>query len=96
LLGSFHLGLDGLADLYDFGLNELGVPVALGVVLDENFGGLFGAVLGDEETGRFREEASVVSLEPRLMASSLTKQWQSGSEMGRSGGGKEFARPSWS
>jgi len=95
LLGSFHLGLDGLADLYDFGLDELGVPVALGVVLDENFGGLFGAVLGDEETGRFRQETGIVSLEPGFAAGSLTKQWQSESEMGRSGEGKEFSRPSW-
>ncbi|KAI6750870.1 hypothetical protein HG530_014320 [Fusarium avenaceum] len=57
LLGGIHLGLDGFSNLDDFGLDELGVDVTLGVVLDENRCGFFVSVLGDEETGRLREEA---------------------------------------
>jgi hypothetical protein len=57
LAGHLHLGADGLADLDDLGLDELGVGVALGVVLDEDGAGLLSLILRDEETGRLREEA---------------------------------------
>jgi hypothetical protein len=40
-------------------LDELGVGVPLGVVLDENRCGFFISVLGDEETGRLGKEAGL-------------------------------------
>jgi hypothetical protein len=85
LLGSLHLSLDGLTDLYDFGLDELGVPVALGVVLDENFGGLFGAVLGDEETRRFGQEENSGDLDQRW--ADLKERRNSPCPVGRDRGG---------
>lgn len=52
LLGGFHLGLDSLPDLHDFGLDELGAGITFGMVLDEDLSGFLLAVFGDEETRR--------------------------------------------
>jgi hypothetical protein len=60
LLRHFHLRLDGLADLDDLGLGEGRVGVSLGVVLDQDGGGLVVAVLGDEVTRGFRKEAVII------------------------------------
>lgn len=57
LLGNFHLCLDSLSDLYNFGLDELRVGIALGVVLDQNGSSFFTSVVRDEETGGFWKEA---------------------------------------
>jgi hypothetical protein len=48
--------VDGLADLGDFGLDEQGVRVTFGVVLDQDGCGFFVAVLGDEVARGFREQ----------------------------------------
>lgn len=55
LFGNLHLSLDSLSNLYNLGLDELRVGIALSVVLDQNGGSLFTSVVRDEETGRFRK-----------------------------------------
>lgn len=59
LLGCLHFGLDGLADLGNLGFDEEGVGVALGVVLHEDGGSFFVAIVGHEETGGLGEDAVV-------------------------------------
>lgn len=53
LLGNLHLCLDSLSNLYNLGLDELRVGIALSVVLDQNGGSLFTSVVRNEETGGF-------------------------------------------
>ena len=65
LLGHLHLRLDGLADLGHLGLDEQRVPVALGVVLDQDGAGLLVAVLGHEVARRLGEQEDGADLEDR-------------------------------
>lgn len=55
-LGHLHLGVDGLADLHDLGLDKQRVGVALGVVLGEHCSGVVVAVVRDEVPGRLGQQ----------------------------------------
>lgn len=57
-LRGLHLDLERCLDLGELCLDELGVDVSLGVVLNQNRLGLICTILRDEPSGTIRQEAA--------------------------------------